>query len=68
VLFWCVMPLEAAGRRSAALPLLASASYERLRDLRRQPDLAAFAADPRFAALLQQANSSQSTTERKKPQ
>jgi tetratricopeptide (TPR) repeat protein len=52
VLFWAVMTLEAAGRRTDAISLLASASPEQLRDLRRQPDLAQFSRDPRFASLL----------------
>jgi eukaryotic-like serine/threonine-protein kinase len=55
VLYWCVMTLDALGRRGDALALLAEASPERLRDMRRQPDLADFARDPRFLALLQQA-------------
>ena len=52
VLFWAVMTLEAAGRRDDALPLLASASLQQIRDLRRQPDLAEFSRDARFLALL----------------
>ena len=53
VLFWSLMTLEALGRRGDAFPLLASASHERLRELRRQPDLAEFTRDPRFIALFE---------------
>ena len=52
VVFWCVMTMEALDRRDDALNLLAGASYQRLKDLRRQPDLAGLARDPRFVALL----------------
>ena len=54
VLFWSVAALDALNRRQDALSLLTGAPYERLRDLRRQPDLADFARDPRFLALLHQ--------------
>jgi len=47
-LYWTLMTLDALGRRADAYPLLANASQEQLRDLRRQPDLADFARDPRF--------------------
>lgn len=57
VLFWSVMTMESLGRRAGAFPLLASASYENLRDIRRQPDLADFARDPRFTALLERSAS-----------
>jgi Flp pilus assembly protein TadD len=65
VLFWSVMTLESLGRRQDAFPLLANASYERLRDLRRQPDLADFSRDPRFLNLLQQSQALHSEQERK---
>jgi tetratricopeptide (TPR) repeat protein len=54
VLLWSVMTLESLGRRQEALPLLANASYERLRDMRRQPDLAALTHDPQFSRILEQ--------------
>jgi serine/threonine-protein kinase len=66
VLFWAIMTLEAAGRRADALPLLAAASYEQLRDLRRQPDLADFSRDTRFLAILESRAVSQPESDRKK--
>ena len=54
VVLWSVMTLESLGRRQEALPLLANASYERLRDLRRQPDLASLTHDPQFSRILEQ--------------
>jgi Flp pilus assembly protein TadD len=65
VLFWSVMTLESLGRRQDAFPLLANASYERLRDLRRQPDLADFSRDPRFLDLLRQSQDLHSQQQRK---
>ena len=65
VIFWSAMTLESLDRRSDVFPLLASASYERLRDLRRQPDLAEFVRDPRFAALLDKAANANSQKETK---
>jgi Flp pilus assembly protein TadD len=47
-LYWTIMTLDALGRRGDAYPLLANASRQQLRDLRRQPDLTDFANDPRF--------------------
>ena len=55
VIFWTAMTLEAAGRRAEILPLLDGATYDRLRELRRQPDLAGLVRDPRFVALLEKA-------------
>jgi tetratricopeptide (TPR) repeat protein len=65
VLFWCVMTLEAAGRRAEALAMLAASPTERLRDFRRQPDLADFARDPRFQALLESSQPNDERTKRK---
>jgi Flp pilus assembly protein TadD/TolB-like protein len=66
VLFWALMTLEALDRREEAFPLLANASRERLRDLRRQPDLAALTRDSRFLALLQQSQLSSSDQQRRR--
>jgi len=52
VVLWCVMTMEGLQRRDEALRLLSGASYQRLKDLSRQPDLAGLAHDPRFSALL----------------
>ena len=51
-LFWSVMTLESLARRDDALAVLANVSYERLKGLSRQPDLADFTKDSRFTALL----------------
>jgi len=66
VLLWAVITLDVCGRRPEALALLSDAPYERLRELRRQPDLAEFVRDPRFVDLLQHSQGSQFTSERKK--
>jgi len=66
VLFWSVMALDSLGRRQDAFPLLANATHEQLRDLRRQPDLADFSRDPRFLAIVEQSQTSQTKQERKK--
>jgi tetratricopeptide (TPR) repeat protein len=42
VLFWVTMTLDTLGKRDLALSLLAPATPQQLRDLRRQPDLQAF--------------------------
>jgi len=47
-LFWSIMTLDALGRQAEAYPLLAAATPQQLKDLRRQPDLTAFTKDPRF--------------------
>jgi Flp pilus assembly protein TadD len=64
VLFWAIMTLEALGQRPQALSLLANASPEQLKDLRRQPDLAEFFRDPKSVAFLD-SRRSQPTIERK---
>lgn len=64
VLFWAIMTLEIVGRREDAFRLLSDAPYERLRDLRRQPDLTTFVHDPGFLALLQHSQNSQLTSKR----
>lgn len=48
VLFWVAMTMEALGKREQALPLLGKATAQQLKDLRRQPDLQAFANDPKY--------------------
>jgi Flp pilus assembly protein TadD len=53
-LYWTIMTLESLGRRADAYPLLASASQQQLKDLRRQPDLSEFARDSRFPRILQE--------------
>ena len=47
-LYWSIMTLDALGRRVDAYSLLANASPQQLKDLRRQPDLAEFINDPQF--------------------
>jgi Flp pilus assembly protein TadD len=47
-LYWAIMTLDAMGRRADAYPLLANASAQQLKDLRRQPDLTEFTNDSRF--------------------
>jgi serine/threonine protein kinase/Flp pilus assembly protein TadD len=47
-LYWAIMTLAALGRQEDAYPLLAHASAQQLKDLRRQPDLTEFTNDPRF--------------------
>jgi tetratricopeptide (TPR) repeat protein len=59
VLYWIVMTFESLGRPKDALPLLAAATAEQLKDLQRQPDLAAFSRDRGFQALLQQSDAPQ---------
>ena len=59
VIFWTTMALEAAKRRDEIFPLLGGATLERLRNLRRQPELSGLVKDSRFIALLQQAESQQ---------
>jgi len=60
------MTLENLGRRDDGFALLARASHDRLKDLRRQPDLADFVRDPRFGALFEQSNPTSTNSERKK--
>jgi Flp pilus assembly protein TadD len=63
VVFWATMALEAAGRRDDIFPLLSGTTPDRLRNLRRQPELAGLVKDGRFQALFQQDGSTH--TERK---
>jgi len=51
VLFFVTMTFEALGKRDLAEPVLRGASRQQLKDLRRQPDLRAFARDPKFVSL-----------------
>jgi serine/threonine-protein kinase len=66
VIFWVAMTLEHTGHRPDIFPLLEGATPERLRDLRRQPDLTGLVQDPRFASLLQQAENSRTHSQRRK--
>src|SRR5262249_33998031 len=50
-LYWAVMTLDYLGRRAEAYPLLARASQQQLKDLRRQPDLEDLTSDPRFPEI-----------------
>ncbi len=55
VVYWATMALETAHRRDEIFPLLAEAPLDRLRNLRRQPELADLSRDQRFITLLQNA-------------